>query len=102
MRGSLGAIFIILVSLTILMSPAIATVTWSTRENRDYGSNDLSELNDFSLTDCLFSCEFNPKCIGVVVDYSDSSGPGKCWLKSAFSNSSIKNGQRYTYKLTRS
>ncbi len=102
MRGFSGVIFIIIVSLTMLLSPVMAAFTWSSRENRDYGLNDVSELNDFSLTDCMFSCESNAKCIGVVVDYSDSSGPGKCWLKSALSNSSVKNGQRYTYKLTRS
>jgi len=81
----------------------VTAITWNSRENRDYGSNDISDVkNGFSLTDCKYSCETTARCVGIVVDYSDDTGPGKCFLKSAFVNSSIKNGPRYTYKMFRS
>ena len=92
----------LVVSLIMMTLSLTAAVDWGLRQNRDYYGNDLSSNNDYSLAQCMHSCESDAKCVGIVVDFSTDSGTGQCWLKSALLYSTVKNGERYTYKLSRS
>jgi len=96
-----GSSICLVVSLIIVTVSLTAAVEWGMRQNRDYYGNDLAMNNDYTLAQCTYSCEADNKCVGVVVDFATASGPGKCWLKSAFVYSTVKNGERYTYKLSR-
>ena len=98
-----GSSICLVVSLMIITVSLTAAVNWSMRQHRDYYGNDLAVNNDYTLVQCMYSCEAyaDNKCVGVVVDFATASGIGKCWLKSALVYSTVRNGERYTYKLSR-
>jgi hypothetical protein len=74
-------------------------------EKHDFPGNDINDgyYENISLTHCKEKCEKKSDCVGLVTNFANRKGPGKCWLKSSidFANPIPKNN-RYTRWLTRS
>lgn len=76
------------------------TPLWSSEDKKDYSGNDIgSMLSGKSLDDCKKGCIKDSTCKGIVTDFT-GDGPGNCWMKSAWGDST-DNDSRFTYKLTR-
>jgi hypothetical protein len=67
----------------------------------DYPGNDIKTYSNFTIKQCMDTCDITPNCNGImtdVIDRSSTEGVGTCWLKSDLKNPTIINRGLYAMR----